>query len=232
MNAAIYSRVSTDEQRKHGISLEAQVSRCMQYAASMNLTVAHVGVEAESAKDTDRPELQAILSLVAKKKVQHVLVVKLDRLSRETEDAIRLGKMLSKKGVTLHLVTEGGPVDLTDASQEMLFVMRAAMGTFERKRISMNTKFALARKREKGERLGGHAPYGYSYVDGKIAVNDAEQSIIGYIHTLKAEGLSIRKTIARLASEGILSRSGKPFVFRAVHTILHAKAEINTLKAA
>lgn len=230
--AAIYSRVSTDEQKKHGISLEAQVSRCVQYAASMSLTVSHVGIEAQSAKDTDRPELQTILSMVAKKKIKHILIVKLDRLSRDTTDALLIAKKLSKKGVSLHLVTEGGQVDFSDPSQEMLFTMRAAMGQFERKRISMNTKFALARKRERGERLGGHAPYGYSYVDGKIVVNDAEQSIIGYIHTLKAEGLSIRKTISRLASEGIFSRSGKPFVFRAIHTILNSKTAINTLKAA
>lgn len=229
---AIYSRVSTDEQRKHGISLEAQVSRCQQYAAAMNLCVVYTGIEAQSAKDTERRELQIILEMVGKKKIKHLLIVKLDRLSRDTTDALLIAKALSKKGVSLHLVTEGGLINFSDPSQEMLFTMRAAMGQFERKRISLNTRFALARKKERGERVGGHAPFGFDYKDNKLVVNQSEQSVIARIHTLNAEGVSIRKIIGKLASEGIFNRSGKPFTFRAVHSILHAKAQMIKLKAA
>lgn len=230
--AAIYSRVSTDEQKKHGISLEAQVSRCQQYAAALSLTVVHTGIEAESAKDTDRPELQLILSMVAKKKIKHLLIIKLDRLSRDTTDALLIAKTLSKKGVKLHLIAEGGLVDFSDPSQEMLFTMRAAMGQFERRRISMNTKFALDRKREKAERISGQAPFGFKFSGNMVIENPAEQTIIGKIHSLSEAGLSIRKIIARLASESVLNRSGNPFTVRAVHSILNSKTDINTLKAA
>ena len=221
--AAIYTRVSTDEQKKHGISLDAQVSKCVQYAATLGLEVIYTGVEGLSGKDTDRPELQTILGMVSKKSVNHILVVKLDRLSRETEDAIRLAKSFAKKGVTLHLVTEGGPVDLTDASQEMMFTMRAAFGTFERKRIAMNTRFALARKRDLGERISRQAPYGYRFEDGKVVVCPDEQVVIVKIRQLMAEGYSERKVIAALASEGLFNREGNPFTRGTIRTVM-AKA--------
>jgi DNA invertase Pin-like site-specific DNA recombinase len=190
----------------------------------MGYNVVYTGIEAESAKDCNRPELQKIMELVSKKQISHVLTVKLCRLSRETEDAIRLGKMFAKKGVTLHLVTEGGPVDLTDPSQEMMFTMRAAMGQFERRRISLNTKFGMARKRDLGQKISGSAPYGHSFVNGMVVVNPDEQKIISRIQELHSTGLSIRKIISKLAQEGVLNRSGNQFTVRAIHNIITTKA--------
>lgn len=222
MLAAIYTRVSTEEQRKHGISLDAQVARCEQYADSLNLLVVHTGVEGLSAKDTDRPELQTVLNMVAKKRIQHLLIVKLDRLSRETEDALRIAKALCKKGVKIHLVTEGGEVDFSDPTQEMMFTMRAAMGTFERKRIALNTKFALARKRDKAERISGEAPYGYEFNGDKVVENPSEQSVIIRVKALQAEGYSQRGIIKQLTLEGITNRKGNEFGLRSIQLILKA----------
>lgn len=222
MKAVIYSRVSTDEQKKHGISLEAQVSRCEQYADSLDLLVIHTGVEGQSGKDTDRPELQSILSLANRKQFQHLLIVKLDRLSRETEDALRVAKALSKKGIKIHLVTEGGEVDFSDPSAEMMFTMRAGFATYERKRIAMNTKFALARKKEKNERVSGEAPYGYRFQDGKVVEDSNEQYVINRVKDLQAQGYSQRKIIAQLTTEGITNRKGNVFQLRSIQLILKA----------
>jgi site-specific DNA recombinase len=222
--AAIYTRVSTDEQKQHGVSLDAQVAKCAQYAKSSGLEVVYTGVEGESAKDTDRPELQTILKMVAQKKISHVILVKLDRLSRDVEDGCRIGKMLAKKGATLHLVAEGGRVDLSDPSQEMMFHMRISLGRFERRRIAMNTKMAMAHKRDKNERISGQAPYGYKFENNMVVEDETEQSVIQRVHTLHNSGMSIRKIIARLASEGVYNRSGNEFTVRAIHNIILAKA--------
>lgn len=218
--AAIYTRVSTDEQKKHGISLEAQVARCEQYADAMGYEVIHTAIEAQSAKDSDRPELQSILTMASKKQIQHIIVVKLDRLSRDVEDSARIGKMLAKKGVGLHLVSEGGLVDLSDPSQEMLFHMRSSMALFERKRISLNTKFALDRKRQKNERVSGQAPFGFMFQEGQVVESPTEQSIISRVHQLHSEGYSERKLIAQLTREGIFNRNGNPFTRGVIRSIL------------
>ena len=223
MRAAIYCRVSTEEQAKHGISLDAQESRCRQYAASLGLDIIQTGVEGMSGKDEDhRPEFQAIMELVSKKKITHLLTVKLDRLNRETEDAIRLGKQCAKKGVKLHLVSEGGEVDLSDPAQEMMFTMRAAMATFERKKIALNTKFALARKRELGGRVSRHAPYGFMFQGDNVIENPSEQAVILRIQELHAEGYSERKISRKLATEGLYNRAGNEFTRGTIRLFLKA----------
>lgn len=131
ITAAIYARVSTDDQKKHGISLDDQVATCALYAEVMDYDVVYTGIEGLSDKDTDKPELQHILSLVNKKAINHVLMIKLDRLSRDTEDSLRIGKMVTKKSVGLHLVMEGGFQDLNDPAVEAMFIMRAELGTVE-----------------------------------------------------------------------------------------------------
>ena len=223
MRAAIYCRVSTEEQAKCGISLDAQESRCRQYAASLGLDIIQTGVEGMSGKDEDhRPEFQAIMELVSKKKITHLLTVKLDRLNRETEDAIRLGKQCAKKGVKLHLVSEGGEVDLSDPAQEMMFTMRAAMATFERKKIALNTKFALARKRELGGRVSRHAPYGFMFQGDNVIENPSEQAVIRRIQELHAEGYSERKISRKLATEGLYNRAGNEFTRGTIRLFLKA----------
>ena len=221
--AAIYARVSTDEQFKHGISIDAQVARCRQYTDMLGLASVEIACEGQSAKNTDRPLLQDIIRKIAKKQIHHLIVVKLDRLSRETEDAIRLAKSFARKGCKLHLISEGGPVDLNDPSAEMMFTMRAGFATYERKRIGLNTKFALNRKRQLGERISGKSPYGFKFDDGKIVEDHDESKIITKIISLNNEGYSIRKLIAKLSSQGFYNREGKPFTVPAIWKIINKK---------
>ena len=223
--AAIYARVSTDEQKKHGISLDAQVARCQQYARDMKYEIVYTGAEGLSGKDTEnRPELQIILNMVIKKAVNHVVVVKLDRLSRENEDNIRMGKMFAQKGAILHLAAEGGPVDLTDPSQELLFNMRSALGQFERKRIAMNTKFALSRKRDLGQRISRHAPYGYKFKGDQLVVNKHEQRIVSRIQELNSNGYSLRSIAQTLYEEGLFNRCNQKMAATQIWRVLKKAA--------
>jgi len=222
--AAIYARVSTDEQKKHGISLDAQIARCEMYAKDMGFEVIDRRSEGLSGKDTNRPEFQQILTLVAKKKVQHVLVVKWDRVSRDDDNYVGiLRKLFVKNDVKLHLTTEGGFIDLTDDAAVFMLKMRANLAWFERRRISSNTKFGMARKRDKGERISRQAPYGYRFEDGKVVVCPEEQVVITKIRQLMAEGYSERKVIAALADEGLFNREGHPFTRGTIRTVM-AKA--------
>ena len=94
------------------------------------------------------------------------------------------------------------------------------MGRFERRRISLNTKFALARKRDTGQRVSRHAPYGYMFEGGAVVMCDEEQAVIIKIKQLVAEGYSERKLIARLTSEGVFNREGNAFTRGTIRTIM------------
>lgn len=222
--AAIYCRVSTKKQEKHGISLAAQEAKCRQYAKMEGLEVVFVGIEAESAKDTNRPVFRQVEQMIAKKQVQHLITVKQDRLSRDQEDSAHMVKIFVKKSITLHFPAEGGKIDLSDPNQRTMYGLKSVISESERNKISLNTKLALSHKKDLGQRVSGSAPYGCQFVNGIVVVNTDEQAVIARIHELHEAGLSIRKIISRLASDGCLNRSGNPFTVRALHNIILAKA--------
>jgi site-specific DNA recombinase len=219
--AAIYARVSTDDQAQHGVSLDAQVNRCMEYVTSLNYQLIDTAIDAGiSAKSTDRAGLQRILSLVNKNKIQHVVTLKLDRLSRRTIDALNLVEAFAKKKVKLHLVNENGSVDSNNSDEEFMLTMKAGVAQLERKKIAERTKFALARKKQLGQRISLYAPYGYTFVDGNVALNPKEQAVIQKIHDLHARGFTIRGIIDQLNSEAIFNRKNRPFAIPSIHRIL------------
>lgn len=220
--AAIYCRVSTDKQEKNGVSLDAQLVKCSTYAKAEGLDVVKVGVEAESAKDTDRPELQAILKMVAQKKVTHIITIKLDRLTRDVHDGAGIAKTLAKKGCSLHLVSEGGYIDFTDPASEAMYNMRLSMGQFERRRISLNTKLAMDHLKSENRKASRFAPYGYQFEGSDVVANPEEQSTISRIKAMAKSGLSQRKLIDALASVGVVNREGNPFTRPALAKILAA----------
>ena len=222
MSAIIYCRVSTDSQAEKGISLDAQVAACTAYAQAHGLEVVDVIVDAGlSGKSTDRPGLQKLLKLVVARKVNHVVSMKLDRLSRSTIDTLNLLNLMCQKKVELHLV-DSGLVDSTSTDGELMMTLRAGFAQAERRKISERTKAALDRKRELGQRVSGKAPYGYVFQDSLVVENHEEQVIIAVIRELRDEGLSVRKIIRALDKRGIYNRMGKEFSESTIYKIVRA----------
>ena len=223
--AVIYARVSTEDQAQHGISLDAQVNRCLEYVSSQNYELADTVIDAGiSGKSTDRAGLQRILNMVHKKKIQHVVTLKLDRLSRRTIDALNLVETLTKKNVKLHLVTENGSVNSDNADDEFMLTMKAGFAQLERKKIAERTKFAMDRKRQLGERISLNAPYGHMFLDGKVVDNPHEQRVIRKVHDFHSKGDSLRSIAKKLASRKIFNRNNEPFAVTSIHRILKKSA--------
>ena len=222
--AAIYARVSTEDQAQHGVSLDAQVNRCVEYVSVQNYDLVDTVVDAGvSGKTIDRPGLNRILSLVQKKKINHVITLKLDRLSRRTIDALNLVETFTKKNVKLHLVTENGSVNSDNADDEFMLTMKAGFAQLERKKIAERTRFALNRKRQLNERISLNAPYGSMFIDGKVVDNPVEQKTITKIHKLHDNGVSIRGTIDKLTRQKMFNRNNKPFSIASIQRILKRK---------
>ena len=222
--AAIYARVSTEDQAQHGVSLDAQVNRCVEYVSVQNYELLDTVVDAGiSGKSTDRPGLQRILSLVQKKKIHHLVTLKLDRLSRRTIDALNLVETLTRKKVKLHLVTENGSINSDNADDEFMLTMKAGFAQLERKKIGERTKFALDRKRQLNERISLNAPYGYMFANDKVVDNHQEQKTIMKILKLRDNGLSIRGIIDELTRRKIFNRNDRSFSIPSIHRILKKK---------
>src|ERR1039458_2079747 len=139
-----YLRVSTQQQGKSGLGLEAQREAVAVYLNGGRWKLAEEVVEVESGKRSDRPELARALSLCRIHRAT-LLVAKLDRLARN----VAFISALMESGVDFEAV------DLPQANKLTVHIM-AAMAEYEAGAISVRTKAALAAAKARGTKLGGH----------------------------------------------------------------------------
>jgi site-specific DNA recombinase len=107
--AVIYCRVSTKEQVEEGNSLATQERNCREYAKKYEYDIAQTFIEeGESAKTADRTELQKLLRFCSDKKqgIKAVIIYKIDRLSRNTDDYSQLRILLKRYGVEIKSTSE------------------------------------------------------------------------------------------------------------------------------
>lgn len=183
--AVAYLRVSTRQQQRSGLGIEAQRATIARFAEAENLTIIAEYVEAETGKGADaldrRPQLAAALA-AAKTAKCCVLVSKLDRLSRDV--AFVAGLMAQR---VPFIVAELG----RDADPFMLHLY-AALAEKERRLISERTKAALAVRKTSGTKLGNPTNIGEAGASGRKSLietaNDHARSLLPLLRTLRAEG--------------------------------------------
>ncbi|MEW9806559.1 recombinase family protein [Mesorhizobium marinum] len=219
--AIAYIRVSTAQQGKSGLGLEAQRAAIAKFAASEGIDLIAEFQEIETGKGSDalnkRPQLAAALSL-AKRKGCAVVVAKLDRLSR---DVAFISSLMAKK--TPFVVAELG----ADVSPFMLHIY-AAVAEQERAMISQRTKEALAAVRARGVKLGnpniGPAQKVAAVRRSEIA-DDFAANVLPIIREIQSAGLSMRKIAAALNARGIPTARGGTWAATQVSDILKRAGE-------
>jgi DNA invertase Pin-like site-specific DNA recombinase len=206
-----YARVSTLEQAQHGVSIDMQVERLLSYCAAMNLNVVAVikeeGVSAGKALST-RPGGMRVLDLLKEGHATHVVALKLDRLFRSTEDALKQTTAWDAKGITLHLCDMGGTnINTQSAMGKIMLTLLAAFAEFERTLIAERTSAALAHKK-KNRQLYNHVPYGFAREGKQLVPYDAEQKVLKHIFQCRKERLSTYDIADRLNDLGVPAKKG------------------------
>ena len=211
------SWVSTEEQVRHGLSLDAQAERVAAYCTMAGLelvsTLREEGVSA-SRPLASRLQGQELLRLVEAGQVQHVISLKLDRLFRDACDCLNQTRRWDQQGVAFHLVDMGGQALNTSSSMGRLFLtITAAFAELERNLISERTVLALAQKARQGAWLGA-APTGWRKVlgpDGKeteLATDPAGQALLARIQALRSQGFNWIQVAESLTASGIPTPRG------------------------
>jgi len=209
MKAVGYIRVSTEDQTQ-GVSLDNQKAKIKAYADLKDLQLIGIIEDAGiSAKNLNRPGAQQVLNMARKKKVNAVIVYKLDRMFRSTIDALETTKMFDRWGVAFHSINE--TIDTQSAMGRFFFTLTAALAEMERGIIGERTASALAHKRANGKKTGGDVPFGYCLdVDGQTLTEDPkEQEVIRLMKDLKEKAYSLRSICRELEKEGHLTKAGK-----------------------
>jgi DNA invertase Pin-like site-specific DNA recombinase len=221
--AVCYLRVSTEEQARGGVSLEAQEERLKAYCSMTGLEVVEIVREEgiSGAKPlASRPGGERLLKLIANKKVKHVVALKLDRLFRDAEDALHQTRAWDRAGIALHLVDMGGQTLNTATAMGRFFLnMMAAFAELERNLIAERTATALAHKKAH-KKAYAPTPFGFERVGDTLQEKPEEQEIIAQIFTWREAGWSLRKIAAELNKQGVPTKQGGQWYASTVKYIL------------
>lgn len=155
-----YSRVSSEEQAAHGISIDAQRNILEGYAAMTSQQIRIYEDAGYSGKNTNRPALQQLLTVCRSGSVSAVVVWKLDRLSRSLRDTLTIIEdVFQPAGITLVSVTES--IDTSTPSGRMMLNLLASFAQLEREQDSDRVVMAHKHLARDCKYLGGHVPLGY-----------------------------------------------------------------------
>lgn len=200
-----YTRVSTTEQAE-GSSLPEQERKIRAVAEFHGHTLAEIFQEPGVSGNTPfnkRPAGKRLLAAV--QAGDTIIVSKLDRAFRNSEDALVTARLLKEKQVEL-IITDIGVDPVTgNGVGKLFFTLLAAMAEFERERIAERMTEGRAAKKKKSGYLGGIVPFGYICVgqgkEAKLVPDREKLHAVKIIKDLYDQGYPLRKISAYIQAE-------------------------------
>lgn len=185
---ACYCRVSTDEQKKFGFSIQAQKDALEKYCKENEYKYEFYideGISASSMKKRN-----ALNEMLNKSNVfDMILFTKLDRLSRNVLDANNINKLLIDNKCTMKAIDEDD-IDTSTADGTFIFNLKVSLAQREIGKTSERIKFVFQNKRGNGEVTSGTKKYGYDIINKKFQINppEAENIINLYKYFISVNG--------------------------------------------
>ena len=209
MRCGVYVRVSTDDQRDNGYSIDSQLRMIKEYCEKKDYSIVDVYNDAgHSGKDLMRPEMQRLLTDIKSKKIDKLIAIKVDRLTRNNYDGFWLLNYCEEHDVKIELILE--PYDVSTANGEMIFGMNLVFGQRERKEIGARTKRAMEEMAL--EKIHpSKAPYGYvrNKNTGHLEIEPIESQVVKEIFELCKQGHSTRNIATIMKDNNAYLKQGK-----------------------
>ena len=219
----IYVRVSTEEQALSGYSIRAQIDKLTNYCYLKEWDVYDVykdeGISGKNIKD--RKDLNRLIDDIKNKKVDNVLVYKIDRLTRSTKDLIELVELFNKNNCSFNSFTEN--IDTHSATGRMFIKIIGIFAEFERENIVERVRLGLERKVKEGYTIASkNISYGYIKEKGdKIQrVCEYEAYIVRKIFNMFINGYSYTEIANYLNKFKIKTKNNKEWNYKIVKKVL------------
>lgn len=218
---AIYIRVSTQYQIDKD-SLEVQRRELIAYAEMvLGITDYYIFEDAGfSAKDTKRPAFQMMMNRIRMGEFTHLLVWKIDRISRNLLDFAGMYNELKQVGVAF--VSKNEQFDTSSAIGEAMLKIILVFAELERNMTSERVSAVMQSRANSGKWNGGHVPLGYDYdkETKTFLINTEQANIVRRIFDLYEQEQSLVYVSRYLNEKGIKTKRGKKFSTVTVHVIL------------
>jgi DNA invertase Pin-like site-specific DNA recombinase len=211
VRCAIYTRVSTDQGLDQEFnSLDAQYDASSAYIKSQ----AHAGWTlirsryddgGYSGGSTDRPDLQRLLDDIRARKIDVIVVYKVDRLTRSLADFAKLVELFDAHDVSFVSVTQ--QFNTTTSMGRLTLNVLLSFAQFEREVTSERIRDKIAASKRKGIWVGGPLPLGYEMKDNKVVVVEDEAERVRLIYRRYLELSGVNELVRDLEQRNIRTKA-------------------------
>lgn len=190
MKIGIYIRVSTEEQKIKGISIDDQKLRGIEFCETGGHTyeIFNDAGFSGSLPPEERPSLNRMLEQIYLEEIGGIYVVDFDRITRDEKFGFVLKKMLIDNKIKLF--DSSGEINLLDETQDLLLGIKILLSSFELKRLRVRIKRNLLRSVKEGN-VGGGPMLNYGFKKGenkKLVIDEVEAEVVKLIFQLSIEG--------------------------------------------
>ncbi len=234
LRCAIYTRKSSEEGLEQDFnSLHAQREACEAYIQSQRhegWTVVSTAYDdgGYSGGSMERPALRALLNDIADRKIDVVVVYKVDRLTRSLTDFARIVEVFDRQGASFVSVTQ--QFNTTSSMGRLTLNVLLSFAQFEREVTGERIRDKIAASKKKGLWMGGWVAIGYDKNDRTLSINEPEAEVVRTIFRLYLEFKNVRLVEAELRRLGLRTkayvtatgrrRGNRPFSRGHIYTIL------------
>jgi DNA invertase Pin-like site-specific DNA recombinase len=244
LRCAIYTRKSSEEGLEQSFnSLDAQREACEAFILSQReggwkALPARYDDGGYSGGTMERPALQRLLKDVEAKKVNVIVVYKVDRLTRSLADFAKIVEALDGHGVSFVSVTQ--QFNTTSSMGRLTLNVLLSFAQFEREVTGERIRDKIAASKRKGMWMGGPVPLGYDLDARKLVPNAKETALVCKIFSLYLELGCVSRLAVRLAREKIRSKvwiskagtrlGGNAFARGALYALLQNRLYIGEIR--
>lgn len=228
---ALYVRVSTSHQiDKDSLPFQrAELSNYAKYV--LGIDDFEIFEDAGySAKNTDRPKYQEMMTRIRNKEFSHMLVWKIDRISRNLKDFTEMYDELKDYNITF--ISKNEQFDTSSAMGEAMLKIILVFAELERKLTAERVFSIMLSRAEKGLWNGSTVPLGYKWSteDKFPIIDETEANTVKYIYNLYEQTASTTKVAHQLNSEQVKTKRNGKWTAKTINDILRNPFYIGTYR--
>jgi DNA invertase Pin-like site-specific DNA recombinase len=224
LHCAIYTRKSSDEGLEQDFnSLDAQREACEAYVTSQRqegwtCLSEHYDDGGISGATLERPALQRLLADIKARKVDVVVVYKVDRLTRALADFAKIVEIFDAHQVSFVSITQ--QFNTTSSMGRLTLNVLLSFAQFEREVTAERIRDKIAASKKKGMWMGGTVPLGYVARDRTLVINETEAQTVRSLFQLYLALGNVRDLQAEATKRGLRSKTGRTFAYGHLYHLL------------
>ena len=202
----LYMRVSTEDQAREGFSLPEQKERLEAYCKFKGFVIKDYYTDAGISAKTGnyRPEFERLKEDIKSKKINTIIALKQDRITRSIFDWEELMRFLEENDAYLDCVNDD--INTTNANGKMVSRILMSVSQQEIERTSERTKVGLAGAIKQGH-IPHQAPLGYKHENKKLVIDHLTKDVVIRIFELYHKGMSYQKISTLFNREQVLGKT-------------------------